>query len=50
MLYAPERRLLDAAVNTASRLPADGTYLNTVASAVMDVHGDIYSGVNGRGP
>jgi len=46
MLNAPEQRLLDAALDTASRLPADGTYLNTVASAVMDVHGDIYTGVN----
>jgi cytidine deaminase len=46
MLIAPEQRLLDAALDTASRLPADGTYLNTVASAVMDVHGDIYTGVN----
>jgi cytidine deaminase len=46
MLIAPERRLLDAALDTASRLPADGTYLNTVASAVMDIHGDIYTGVN----
>lgn len=47
MLIAPEQRLLDAALDTASRLPADGSYLNTVASAVMDVHGDIYTGVNG---
>ncbi|GHH79220.1 ASCH domain-containing protein [Promicromonospora soli] len=46
MLNVSERRLLDAAVDTASRLPADGSYLNTVASAVMDVHGDIYTGVN----
>jgi cytidine deaminase len=46
MLIASEQRLLDAALDTASRLPADGTYLNTVASAVMDVHGDIYTGVN----
>ncbi|MEU4387509.1 ASCH domain-containing protein [Promicromonospora sp. NPDC023805] len=46
MLIAPEQRLLDAALDTASRLPVDGTYLNTVASAVMDVHGDIYTGVN----
>ncbi|WP_454855212.1 ASCH domain-containing protein [Promicromonospora soli] len=46
MLTAPEQRLLGAALDTASRLPADGTYLNTVASAVMDVHGDIYTGVN----
>lgn len=46
MLIAPEQRLLDAALDTASRLPADGTYLNTVASAVMDIHGDIYTGVN----
>lgn len=46
MLNAPEQRLLDAALDTASRLPEDGTYLNTVASAVMDVHGDIYTGVN----
>ena len=44
------QRLLDAALDTASRLPADGTYLNTVASAVMDVHGDIYTGVNGISP
>lgn len=46
MLIAPEQRLLDAALDTASRLPADGTYVNTVASAVMDIHGDIYTGVN----
>lgn len=46
MLTTPEQRLLDVALDTASRLPADGTYLNTVASAVMDVHGDIYTGVN----
>jgi cytidine deaminase len=46
MLIAIEQRLLDAALTTASRLPADGTYVNTVASAVMDIHGDIYTGVN----
>jgi len=46
MLNAPEQRLLDAALDVASRLPADGTYLNTVASAVMDIHGDVYTGVN----
>ncbi|MFC8797622.1 ASCH domain-containing protein [Promicromonospora sp. NPDC057138] len=46
MLTAPEQRLFDAAADVASRLPADGTYLNTVASAVMDIHGDIYTGVN----
>ncbi|WP_369372293.1 ASCH domain-containing protein [Promicromonospora sp. Populi] len=46
MLNDPELRLLDAALETVSRLPADGTYLNTVASAVMDVHGDIYTGAN----
>lgn len=46
MLNAPEQRLLDAALDTASRLPEDDTYLNTVASAVMDVHGDVYTGVN----
>lgn len=46
MLTAPEQRLLDAALDTVSHLPADGTYLNTVASAVMDIHGDIYTGAN----
>jgi cytidine deaminase len=46
MLIATEQRVLDAALKTASRLPADGTYVNTVASAVMDVHGDIYTGAN----
>ncbi|MEU4364095.1 ASCH domain-containing protein [Promicromonospora sp. NPDC023987] len=46
MLNVPEQRLLDAALDTASRLPADGKYLHTVASAVMDIHGDIYTGVN----
>lgn len=46
MLTVSERRLADAALDAASRLPADGTYLNTVASAVMDVHGDIHTGVN----
>jgi cytidine deaminase len=46
MLTTPEQRVLDAALDIAARLPADGTYLNTVASVVMDVHGDIYTGVN----
>lgn len=46
MLYPPEQRLVEAASDVVSRLPADGTYLNTVASAVMDIHGDIYTGAN----
>jgi cytidine deaminase len=46
MLYPPEQRLVDAANDVVSRLPADGTYQNTVASAVMDIHGDIYTGAN----
>ncbi|WP_020013134.1 ASCH domain-containing protein [Promicromonospora sukumoe] len=45
-LTATEQRLIDAALEVVSRLPEDGSYLNTVASAVMDVHGDIYTGAN----
>lgn len=46
MLTPLERRLVDAADDVVSRLPADGTYLNTVGSAVMDVRGDVYAGAN----
>lgn len=44
MLIALEQRLVDAAADIVSRLPDDGTYLNTVGSAVMDIHGDIFTG------
>ena len=46
MLTETEQRLVDAALAVVARLPEDGSYLNTVASAVMDVHGDVYTGAN----
>ncbi|MFI8525846.1 ASCH domain-containing protein [Promicromonospora sukumoe] len=45
-LTAAERRLLDAALEVVARLPGDEAYLHTVASAVMDVRGDIHTGAN----
>ena len=46
MLIALEQRLVDAATDVVSRLPGDDTYLHTVGSAVLDVHGDVYTGAN----
>ncbi|MFD7307537.1 cytidine deaminase family protein [Promicromonospora sp. NPDC059942] len=46
LLTAAERRLIDAALEVVARLPEDGAYLHTVASAVMDVHGDVHTGAN----
>ena len=46
VLYPPEQRILDAAVEVASRLPDAPYALYTVAAAAMDVHGQIYTGVN----
>lgn len=45
-LDSTEQRLVDTATDVARRLPVDGTYLNTVASAVVDVHGVVSTGVN----
>jgi len=46
VLFPPEQRILDAAVEVASRLPDTPYALHTVAAAAMDVHGQIYTGVN----
>lgn len=46
LLTAAEQRLIDAALEVVARLPEDGAYLHTVASAVMDVHGDVHTGAN----
>jgi cytidine deaminase len=46
VLYPPEQRILDAALEVASRLPETPQALHTVAAAAMDVHGQIYTGVN----
>lgn len=44
MLYPPERRVLDAALEQAKKLTGDPNH--TVAAAAMDTAGRIYTGVN----
>lgn len=46
MLGPCELRLLDIAVDVASRLPSDDRYLHTVAAAALDVYGNVHTGVN----
>jgi cytidine deaminase len=46
VLFPPEQRILDVALEVASRLPDTLPALHTVAAAAMDVHGQIFTGVN----
>lgn len=46
MLYPPEQRILDAATEIAARLPDTPYALHTVAAAVMDIEGNVFTGVN----